>query len=189
MKGIPTSSFFYAMSLIAMAIAATVATLLCTVIGLTDAEPIYVSPPFQEFPVSMSLRAGPYDVSACDVAFNPETPDVIYSVLDVGREARLALINMDDYEGGRATLCNQCLKIQNIDNSKSVIVRLVGTCKECVENEIDLSPAAYEIMVDGSGAVEGFFTITTCPDSTESFNMFGPLKGLGPVEWPSLGVA
>ncbi|KAG0283229.1 hypothetical protein BGZ96_012401 [Linnemannia gamsii] len=172
------------MSLIAMAIAATVATLFCTVIGLTDAEPIYVSPPFQEFPVSINLKAGPYDVGACDAAFNPETPNVLFSVLDVGREAHLALLHMEDYEGGRATLCNQCLKIQNIDNSKSVVVRLVGDCKGCMDNEIELSPAAYEIMVGGDGSLEGFFSRIRCPEATESYGMFGPLRGLGPVEWP-----
>ncbi|KAG0315658.1 hypothetical protein BGZ97_007998 [Linnemannia gamsii] len=173
------------MSAMAMAIAAAVATLLFTVIDLTDAEVIYISPPFQEFPVVINLRAGPYDISACDAAYNPETPDVVYSVLTVERESQFALLHMEDYEDGRAMLCNQCLKIQNIDNSKSVIVRLVGDCKGCVENEIQLSPAAYDIMVDGSGAVEGFFTPIMCPDSSDSFKLFGPLKGLGSIPWPA----
>ncbi|KAF9152909.1 hypothetical protein BG015_004492 [Linnemannia schmuckeri] len=185
-RGIPGSSV-YTVSAVAIAITATIAALLCTVVDFTEAQ---VIPAFGEFPVALTLKSGPFDVSGCDPGYSADSPNVLFSALPLNRDSQVALMHLNDYEGGREALCNQCLMVSDLESTKSIIVRLVGDCRNCMEDELRLSPAAYQHLGDGYGSIDGFFTFTACPDpnSKEANDKFGPLKGRPPGPIPTPGV-
>ncbi|KAF9286024.1 hypothetical protein BGZ88_009293 [Linnemannia elongata] len=176
--------FIYTVPAIVMAIATAVAVFLCSVVDPTEALKLA----FSSYPVTMTLKAGPYDVSGCDPNYSSENPNILFSSLSMTRGMQIALLRLDDYGGGRTMNCNQCLMVSDLESTKSIIVRLVGDCPNCMENELRLSPTAYQYLGDGYGAIDGFFNFTACPDqnSKEAFDMFGPLKGRPPGPLPKL---
>ncbi|KAG9065696.1 hypothetical protein KI688_001985 [Linnemannia hyalina] len=169
-----------------MAVAAAVAVLLCSVLDSTEAVKIA----FSNYPVTLALKYGPYDISGCDSTYNGENPNVLFSSLRINRQVQVALLHLDDYAGGREALCNQCLMVTDLEGTKSIMVRLMGDCPGCVANELRLSPAAYEYLGDGYGQMDGFFSFTDCPDpgSKEAIDKFGPLKGRPPGPVPKIGL-
>lgn len=169
-----------------MAVTAAIAVLSCSVVDSTEATKLA----FSNYPVTLTLRSGPYDVSGCDSNYNSGNPNVLFSTLSMTRDMQVALLHLNDYEGGREALCNQCLLVSNLEITKSIKVRLVGDCPNCMEGELRLSPAAYQYLGDGYGSMDGFFNFTQCPDpnSKEAFEKFGPLEGRLPGPVPTLGL-
>ncbi|KAG0332672.1 hypothetical protein BG004_001142 [Podila humilis] len=74
----------------------------------------------------------------------------------------IAAVNPSAYEGAERGVCFECAKVTY--NKRSVIVRIIDTCRSCSSTQLDLTSSAFRKLEDlDKGVIKIKFAFVKCP--------------------------
>ncbi|KAK3845208.1 MAG: hypothetical protein J3R72DRAFT_487783 [Linnemannia gamsii] len=103
------------------------------------------------------------NTEACDPR-NKNDMGVLMSWWIVRPHYQLALLRFDVFPGGENNgLCGKCIIIEYENTHREVKARIIANCPNCSPDQIELTPAAYNLAKVGNSP-RGVMTIGECPD-------------------------
>ncbi|KAG0093197.1 hypothetical protein BGZ92_007032 [Podila epicladia] len=80
----------------------------------------------------------------------------------------VAAVNPSGYKGAEKGVCFECAKVTY--NSRSIIVRIIDTCRSCKSTQLDLTSSAFKTLAPLKvGRIKMTYEFIRCPTKGASF--------------------